>query len=370
MKNKMNFLFKQPRLLVSAAILIAGVFATAQTVSDARFRKKSYKVSPETTLEIENKYGTILIVPWNKDSVQITADIFLEAKSASKLRKLQNDIDVSFAGTSNYIIARTIIGDGGSKVASELRALSNTLVSSSTVEINYTIYLPVYVNLVLTNKFGDIYIDDLSGDVDISLSNGVLKANSFSGNSRVELIFAKGTIRELATSSLNLSYAEFTLGNAEQLDIVSKSSGIEIDTAGVIKLESRRDKIEVNKVEYLYGNSSFTDVLISEFIREVDCNMNYGKMVIENVLPEFSRIKINSDYTDITLFTSALSTYNIDILHNEKAIVHLPLKNADLKTIKTGEEFLTTDGTVGTGKSQKSISIKAEHKCYINITSR
>lgn len=369
MKKKRSFLFN-PKLLLTAAFLAAGLILSAQSVSDAQYRKKSYRVSSETTLEVENKYGTILIVPWNKDSVQITADIFLEAKSSSKLRKLKNDVEVTFRGNENYIIARTRIGDGGSRIVSELRALSNTLVSSSTVEINYTIYLPTYINLVLSNKFGDIYIDDLQGDVDISLSNGSLKANHLYGNSQIELIFAKGMIRHLGTTNLRMSYGDLSVGQVEQLDLISKSSELIIETAGVVKMESRRDKIRLNEVEYLYGNSSFSDVTIKDFIREADCEMNYGELNIENILPDFSRINVVSDYTDITLFTSAENMFSLDVLHNEKAIVNLPGNNTDLKTLKTGDEFLRTEGIIGDIKTQKRISIRAEHKCYISISIR
>jgi len=367
--KKRKFLFS-PGLLLAAVFLSAGMVASAQSVRDSRTKSKSYAVSSETTLEVENKYGTILIVPWNKDSVKIDAEIFLEAKNSSKLRKLKNDIDISFTGTRTYVIARTEIGDGGSRLGSELRALSNTLVSNTTVEVNYTIYLPDYIDLVLTNKFGDIYIDDLNGDVDISLSNGVLKANHIPGTSRVELIFAKAMIRELGTTSLKMSYGELTLGSVKQLDLSSKSSDIQIDSADVIKIDSRRDKMQIGEVEYLYGISSFTDITIQDFIREADCEMSYGNLIIENVSPDFSKINIESDYTDITLYTSAESNYTVDILRNDKAVVRLPQQNAVLQTNRTGEDFLTTVGRIGSGKSQKHINIKADHKCYINISIR
>lgn len=369
MKKKIRFLFN-PRGLITAAILGTGIVTSAQSVSDAQTRKKSYQVNAETTLEIENKFGTILIVPWKKDSVQITADIFLEAKSTSRLRKLKNEVEVDFTGSSRYIIARTKIGDSGSRIASELRALSNTLGSNSRVEINYTVYVPDYINLVLNNKFGNIYIDDLKGDVDISLSNGDLKANYFSGNSKIELIFAKGVIRNLGTTSLNMSYAELQIGNIEQLDLVSKSSELIIDKAGVVKMESRRDKIKMNEVEYLYGNSSFTEVKIRDFIREADCKMNYGDLDIENILPEFSRINVESDFTDITLYTSGASKFYLNVIHNEKAIVNIPGKMPNFKTLKIGEETLRTEGIVGVGDSDKRISIRADHKCYITISIR
>jgi hypothetical protein len=369
MKKKRRFLFS-PRMLLTTTILTIGIFTSAQTVKEAQSRKESFSVTPETTLEVENKYGTILIVPWKKDSVQVTADIFLEAKNSSKLRKLKNDIRISFSATSSYIIVRTLIGDGSSRVASELRTLSNTLGSNSTVEINYTIYLPEYISLVLINKFGDIYIDDIGGDVDISLSNGVLKANSFGGNSDIKLVFAKGTIRNLGTTSLKMSYAELELTKVEQLDLSSKSSELKVETAGIVKMESRRDKIILGEVEYLYGNSSFTDVTVKNFIREADCDMKYGSLKIENIQSEFSRVDINSDFTDITMYFPSGCSYLVDIIHHEKAVVNLPENKANLNTRKTGEEFLTTEGSVGGGQTEKRLSIRAKHKCYINISTR
>lgn len=372
MKKKMKFLFRQGAL-IAAGLLISGVFASAQSVSDAQVHTRTFGVVDGTTLEVENKYGTILIVPWTKDSVQVRADIFLEAKNNSRLRKLKNDVNINFAGTRSYIIARTVIGEGGSRVASELRALSNTLSSKSTVEINYTVYLPEYINLVLINKFGDIYIDDLDGEVDIQLSNGVLKANHFSGRANVELSFARGTIRSMESASANLSYGELTVGSVRQLDLVSKSSEVEIDTAVVAKIDSRRDKIQINQIEYLFGNGSFTDVEVGSLSREADCTMKYGKLVFGKVQSAFEEIDIESEYTDVTMNVATEAGYKLDLLRNEKVIVDLPDNNAQLTTQTAGEEFLITEGTVGTTGTAdpgKYISIRAQQKCYIIIRSR
>ena len=80
MKKIIGFLCK-PALLLTAVFLWTGYFAAGQGVSDAQSFRKVFPTTTETTVEVENKYGTILIVPWNKDSVQITAEVFLRAKS-------------------------------------------------------------------------------------------------------------------------------------------------------------------------------------------------------------------------------------------------------------------------------------------------
>ena len=229
-------------------------------------------------------------------------------------------------------------------------------------------YIPEDINLVITNKFGDVYIDDLSGNVDISLSNGVLKANNFTGTSSLELIFARGTVRNMNTGSINLSYAELDLRTIEQLDLVSKSSELDIEKAGVVKMDSRRDKFYFGEAEYLYGNSSFSEVNIEEFIREANCEMKYGAFRIEKVLPDFSRINLESDYTDITLAFQEGASYSLGIEYHEKAIVRVPSEIQNMETLKIGEEFMSTRGSVGTETRERELSIRADHKCYITIT--
>lgn len=367
MKKRLRF--KQAFLLTFLlGIALPGV--NAQGVNHRQTIKRSFPVSMESTFELENKYGTILVVPWDKDSVQVTADLFLEAKNSSKLRKLRNDIDVSFSATTYYIIVRTLFGDDNSRIISEIRALGNTLNTNSTVEVNYTIYVPDQIDLVLDNKYGDIFIDDVYGNIDITLSNGALKANHIYGNARIDLSFGTGMIRNLGNSTLTLSYAELDLGSVRQLDLISKSSELTADTVGVIKVDSRRDRMVLGKTEYLYGTTSFTDIRITEFIRESDCYMKYGKLTIEQVLPGFSRINIDSDYTDISLVFDPESTYDVDILYSEKAMVSLPDRDATLNTSARGDAIFNTTGFVGNVANESLLKIRAMNKCYINISSR
>ena len=56
---------------------------------------KAIPVGKETTLEVINKYGTIQITPWNKDSAYISAEVKAYAKDQSKLRKMFDGITIN-----------------------------------------------------------------------------------------------------------------------------------------------------------------------------------------------------------------------------------------------------------------------------------
>ncbi len=367
--RKMNhFLFRPKRLLILAALML-GTLAAAQDHTDKSSVRRSFPATIETTLEIQNKYGKIQVATWDKDSVAIEVDIFLTESSSSKLRKLKEGIQIDFTGTKDYIVAKTVIESESGRLASELKSIGNTISGSNKrVEINYMVHLPAHMDVVLNNKFGDIYMDDLDGQADITLSNGVLKANRLMGNATLSLSFANGMIKALGSVNLKLSYSDLVLDEVSQLDLVSKSSKLNVDSVNVLKIDSRRDKLYFKHVEYFYGKSNFTQVWIYDFLRESDVYMKYGELTIEHVMPDFSKIYVESDYTDLSLYFDKATTLEFDIFHHEKTTLRLPGTEVLSEETSSGKDHYTIVGTMGTGTPRGKLNIDALQKCFINIT--
>ena len=367
--RKMNhILFKPTRLLILLALLPL-TLASAQDYTDTRNVSRSFPVSHETTLEVHNKYGKIQVATWDKDSVAIEVDISLTESSSKKLKKLKEGIVIDFTGAKSYIIAKTVIKSESGRIASELKSIGNTISGSNKrIEINYMVYLPAYMDVVLKNKFGDIYMDDLDGRCDIELSNGVLKANRLMGNSSISLSFANGMIKSLGSANLKLSYSDLVLNEVSQLDMSSKSSKLNVDSVNVLKIDSRRDKLYFKHVEYFYGKSNFTQIWVYDFLRECDLYMKYGELTVEHVMPDFSKIYVESDYTDMTLYFDRATSLAFDIFHHEKSMLRLPGSEVLSEETPSGKDHYKTVGTMGTGEAAGQLNIDALQKCYINIS--
>jgi len=367
--RKMNHILFRPKKLLILSALMLGSLASAQDHTDKSSVSRSFPATHETTLEILNKYGKIQVATWEKDSVKVEVDILLTESSSSKLRKLKDDIQIDFTGTRSYIVAKTLIESESGRLASELKSIGNTIKGSNKrIEINYTVHLPAHMDVVLNNKFGDIYMDDLDGQVDITLSNGVLKANRLMGNATLSLSFANGMIKSLGSANLKLSYSDLVLDEVSQLDLVSKSSKLNVDSVNVLKIDSRRDKLYFKHVEFFYGSSNFTTVWVYDFLRESDLYMKYGELTIEHVMPGFSKIYVESDYTDVSLYFDPASALEFDIFHHEKTTLRLPGTEVLSEETSSGKDHFTTVGTMGTGSSRGKLNIDALQKCYINIT--
>ena len=373
MRRMNHILFKPKRLLILLALMLLALLsrslASAQDHTDKRSVRRSFPVSLETTLEVHNKYGKIQVATWDKDSVAIEVDINLSESKSSKLKKLKEGTQISFTGTKSYIIAKTVIESESGRIASELKSISNTISGSNKrIEINYMVYLPAHMDVVLNNKFGDIYMDDLDGQVDITLSNGVLKANRLKGNASISLSFGNGMIKSLGSANLKLSYSDMVLNEVSQLDLSSKSSKLNVDSVNVLKIDSRRDKLYFTHVEYLYGKGNFTQIWVYDLMRESDLYMKYGELTIEHVMPGFNKIYVESDYTDMTLYYDKAVSLDFDILHHKKALLRLPGSEVSSEETPSGKDHFKTVGTMGSNTPTGKLSIDALQKCYINIS--
>jgi len=365
-----QFLCKSLLLLAGMCILVPGGNALLAQEKTADLNvSRTYAVKRDMHLDVQNKYGKIDVLNWERDSVFIQVHIHLSESSESKLRKLKQDVSIDFKRSPEKISAHSTFKSESRRLASELKSVGHTITGSNKhVEINYTVYVPAYLKIALDNKFGDVYMDRHQGQVNITLSNGVLKTGRLEGVSTLELSFANGMIESLGSSTLRLSYSDISLGDAGQLDLNSKSSKLKADSVNVLKMNSRRDKLHFQRVEYFYGNSNFTEVWIYDFLRESDVYMRYGKLTMEHVLPGFSKIYVESDYTDISLYFNEQSAFRYDILHHMKSSLRLPSEVGTKEQGLEGKDHVRTQGSWGQGQGSSQVTIDALQKCYVNIS--
>ncbi|MBN2612730.1 MAG: hypothetical protein JXB00_14330 [Bacteroidales bacterium] len=332
--------------------------------------EKSYRVNNSTTVDVFNKYGKIHIVTWEKDSVRFDIRLKIKATSDSRLNKLRNSIDFDFTGTEYYVIAKTRIGTNTGAIFSDLADIAGSLMpSDNKVTIDYIVMMPRHINLKLENKFGDVYIDDLDGNINLTLSNGELKANELTGNTIINLSSADAVINSVKEGKINVSYSNFHAKNADKLTVDSRSSVINIEQAGFLKIVSRRDKFYLPEISELYGESYFSDFTLHNLFKEMNFNFKYGNLSVEEISRGFSFIQIVSEYTDLDLVFARGATYDIDITHHTDVILNYPrqLANLQTKVINPDEKQNLTYGRIGSASTASKVKINAPKKCTLNI---
>ncbi len=357
MKNSKSS--KVVRRLLVALLCLVSINASAN--DDTKLSKtvsKSYKVNRSTKLEVVNKYGDLILNTWDKDSIKIRIVVTAFGKNRETSEKLLDRTDFEFSMVGDYLTIHTTLdkSKGWFKdLWSELGQYSKNILSKDQLDIDYELFLPDYINVDLTNKFGDVFIPDRMGETRLELSNGSLKMDNVKKSAVLDLSFCKADIKSVEKATLYLKSVELDLLYANELTLKSSSSEIFIREASKINLTSRTDKININEVKVLQGQGSFTKIWVRSFLGTLRMNMNYGALSAENVKTGFNKIEVTGKSTDFQLDFAHNAYFKAKVIAKEGRM-NLP-RNHNLKQVYTDgrEKFIEASGYLGTMNSTPAL---------------
>lgn len=273
-----------------ATILFVLLFQLTSFASD-EFKKEiteKYVASAGTHLTIKNKYGDIDIKNWAKDSIVVKATITVETFSEEKAESLFKNIDVKI----NYI----------GKSINAVTNISQKFKTGKKFSIDYEVFMPDYIKVDLTNRFGDIYIKTLTEKVNINLSYGNLKAEKFIYKedkpvSTINLSYAKANILECNRTKLTLKYSKVNIANSTALIVVSRYSKLRLDKNETVIADSKYDSFNITNTDNcLVSMAQYSDFKVENVNKNLELNLRYGNCKIDNVSQGFKNIKINNEY--------------------------------------------------------------------------
>lgn len=335
--------------------------------------KKIFPISNAATVDITNKYGMVQVMTWDKDSVSFTIDIHIEAKDKKRLEELKKDIDFDFNSGQYFLMARTIIGDGKGNFIRDIVDIASTYFTTSTkVTIDYTVIIPDYSPIKIENKFGDVYIDDLNGNLNLDLSYGELKANRLNGKTEIKLSSGDADIHDIRDGQVTVSYSDIRIRTTDKLFIESRSSNVTVDKAFDLRIDSRRDKVFLGEIVALTGESYFTDFKISSLINRLTYRLQYGNLLLENIRKSFTYMNLSSEFTDVELVFERPLDFKVELTYHQDVRFIYPQNYATLRStiVNADEKQMVTTGNFGAGSSASKVVITASRKCDLIISAR
>jgi hypothetical protein len=290
------------------ALLLAPFVLRAEELSK-EFHKE-YKAGPNTTLNVDNKYGDIVIQSWDKDQIVIDVRITVEHPNQDRAQKYLDQIDVQFSEGTNSVSAKTVIDDKFS--------FSGWGGDSKKFSIDYTISMPAAAALSLSNKYGNTDVDDLSGKVNMDIRYGSLTAGKLThGNekpwSSISLAYSKGTIDEASWLDLTIRYVgSFSLDKCQALMLDSKYSKLTLGEISSLVGESRYDNVRIEKVSNLVFDNGYCDVKINELTKKLKYSGSYGSLEVQSVPTGFERLDTDTRYLGVKLGIEDNASYKLN----------------------------------------------------------
>ncbi|MCX6248794.1 MAG: DUF4097 family beta strand repeat-containing protein [Bacteroidetes bacterium] len=287
--------------ILAAFILIFILAPHAARAHDevTKIIKKEYSVNPDAQVLFENKFGMIHINNWDKNLVSVEIKITVGASSKATADKLLDLVTIVSEGTPSSVQIRTQIG----KDFSDNKKLS----------VDYTVNMPATLNLNLTNKFGDVFLNDLSGKGNFNLSYGNIEINKLLNSDNViDINFGKGDVQYITGAMVSLKYSEMSVEYAGSLFVDSKFSNLDAKKIISLSMGFEGGNIDVENTSAVTGKSKFSDINIGHLETKIDLDIQYGNCDVDQISADFTLVSIRNKYGDVTINIPSGTSYTLD----------------------------------------------------------
>jgi len=252
--------------------------------------QKSFNIKAETNIEIDNKYGNIIIKKWDKNIFDLKVTIEAEGRNETKSQQVLDaiEIDISDRISAGSLTINTNIG---------------SIKGNSSFSVNYEISMPGKNPFELSNSFGNIFMGSYAGDLDVTLKYGQLMAEDLEfADIRIDFSSSRCEIESLKKGSLDLRYSKLSVEELGDVDIESQFSEIEIERAGNLVMDGKYGSIELESVNSLKGDIQFSGIDIEYLGESLDIRAKHGDGIkLENVNVNFSKIIIDAQFNSVEI---------------------------------------------------------------------
>jgi hypothetical protein len=338
--------------IISGTIIFT-IFTVALSAQDNNCNiRRSFPVKTGNALTLSNKYGDVNIIRGKEDSLIICSTVTIIQEDKNLLLRSLKMVNVNIEKLKDTIYVSTVYDK---KFFNEENRQGRTSFS-----VDYLVKVPVFMDIRVTDEFGNVSIEELSGPLNIRLSQGILSIKKLSrGNLKpINTLYVdhgKVTIDEVNWMTLNLSNCpSVNLGKAKAINLTSVISKIYIEEVNSLVNNSKSDSYNISSVNNLISESTYSEFEIGNLNNMLKSKITYGSLRIHEVNKGFSGIDIASMQARITLLLGKERSFLSDINVND-AQVDFPSEKYQ-QVIKTSANYSTNlVGIAGPDKQTKSV---------------
>ena len=364
------------------AILFICVFCnstiiSSSTIGDKDYEKiieKEFSISSDGTVNIDNRYGDVVIHPTANDKVTLEITMKVDKKNKAKAEEFFERVEIEFSNSSSRVSAKTNIENkSGGSWTSWLNPKNWN--NNDNYSINYEVWMPSTCKLKLSNRYGDIAVGDMDNDVEIALRYGDGVLEDVKGDVKVDLGYGDIRMGDAEDMELKVRYGEFKCESGHDIELDSKYAEIYIDKASRLECESGYDDYFIGDIDVIINDGGYDDFEI-EFVKQFEFDSRYsdyeidelsgggvfdsgyGDLKVRNVIDLSLGLDVKGSYSDVWLGIDDLP-YSIDIdsKYTDVDVHAVKHFNPGYTYIKDDNE-MTIQASKGSGKN----SIKARMK--------
>ncbi|MGA1977280.1 MAG: hypothetical protein ABSG89_05420 [Bacteroidales bacterium] len=293
-------------LLTSIFLFSSAVEAQEEVTKEFH---KEYTAKQGASLDLNNRYGDIVIQTSESDQVVINVKVTVKYPDREKAEKLLGYIDVVFNEENNYFSAKTTIDDKFSFTGWN---------DSKRFSIDYDVKMPGWMNLTLVNKYGNTNLDDISGSVDLDIKYGNLTASKLTrGNEKpfntLNIAYGKASIDEAGWLDATVRYSgNFSISKCQALLLDSRYSADQFGTVSSIVGETKYDKVNIDEINNLVLEAGYSGVYVGTLTKKLEFSGGYGSLNVDKVPAGFESIKTDTHYMGVKVAIDESASYSLE----------------------------------------------------------
>lgn len=331
--------------LMIALLVFSTMLVSATDAEYTKHFRKAWAKSSVTALKITNKFGEVNINDLGGDSVTVKVVITIDNPSESKAKELINKIQIDFQKTGGLVSAET-------KIEENFR-------SKESFSIDYLVNIPKDRELNITNKYGNLILNELDAKGFFDVSYGSMTAGKIkvpAGNPvKIIVNYGKADLETINNANLEFKYSKLYADEISQLVLDTKYSTVNLRKTADLTLDSKYDGINIEEVSKLKSVSKYTNYKIGVLTGSFDLDTGYGSVRISKVDAKFDQIRIVNSYGGINIGLDELN-YKLKA-ECDYCDVNYPDNRFKGNKVRDNHRF-SLDGQVGTGGGAVSITSK------------
>jgi hypothetical protein len=333
---------------ILAFIFILGIKGAKAHDEFTRVIKKEFAVNPDAQLTVNNRFGQVHCSNWEKNSVSFEVTITVTAADQEEAEKKFKRIAIDFTDSPSAVTAIT-----------NMQEIKNQ--GRGRFSIDYMISMPLNINLDVTNKFGDIYINEIQGKTRINLGYGNLEAKKL-GNSDnlLDIKFSKARVNWIKGAVLSLKYSDMQLDYAGSLRLDSKYSNLDAEKIIALNVVFEGGKLNMENSSAVDSRSKFSDIDIQRIEQSLNLDIQYGNCDVHEMPVDFTSVNIRNKYGNVSIGLNDQSKYSLEA-DLKFCDLDYPEEKAKFSYRSTTPTEKSYKGTIGGGEAPGSrVVVKSE----------
>lgn len=289
--------------IIISIVLIVTPYMFGQDSYTRDFEKK-FRVNETSLVELVNKYGDMQVENWTENSVLVKVRITVKTSNKSRAESTFNKIDIQFKEDGNKFSAITEIKES---------------INNTNFKIDYVVKMPKNINVDISNKYGNLFVDQIDGHANIAVKYGNFTINKLGRENEkptnyISIGYSSGVcnINECGWLKLESAYSKINIESATALIIGSKYSSLKIKKSKSIVTESKYDHpFKVGMVKNFVCTGAYSNFEIGKLFNMLESDIKYSDLQIMEVDKDFELIKVIVRYGKVGMQIPQVPGYEL-----------------------------------------------------------